>query len=409
MGNEPKTYTSGAFAKKAGVSQKTIHHYDKEGLLSPSSYSEAGYRLYTDKDFEQLQQILTLKYIGFSLHEIKQMRKQDSIKKDVSKSLLLQRQIIDEKINHLKLVKRAINEAEHKLDDNHELDWNWFINIISMIDLERIWMGQYKNSANLSTRIKLHDKFSTNTKGWFSWFFNLLSLKGGENILELGCGNASLWLRNVEKIPEDCKITLTDITPGMLIDARKNLGIFKDRFTIDQAEAESIPFRDNTFDIVIADHMLYLVSDRRRALSEISRVMKPGGRLYISTIGRKHLEELKLLLNEFKNGLTLSNIDFSSRFGLENGSEQLKEFFEEVRITRYADGLLVDEGDALVDYVASTSGNAGQMLVGTIKLEFQKFIEEKIKTDGKIKISKDTGVFTARKLQNKIEERGDNK
>lgn len=397
MQNNLKTYTSGAFAKKAGVTQKTIHYYDREGILSPSSYSEAGYRLYTEKDFERLQQILTLKYIGFSLEEIKLMIEQGNVKKDVKKSLSMQKGIIDEKVNHLKLVKKAISEAETMLANNDELDWNWFVNIINMIDLEKIWMSQYKNASNLAARIKLHDKFSTNDTGWFNWFFDLLRLRGGENILELGCGNASLWLRNVDRIPENCKITLTDVTAGMLEDAKENLGVYKDRFMIGEADAQSIPFRDSSFDIVIGDHMFYLVSDRQKALREIKRVMRPGGLLFISTIGKTHLIELKQLLMEFRTGLMLSNVDFSNEFGLENGAQQLIEFFEDINIVRYIDGLVVDEAEALADYVASTSGNAGQFFKKDTKFEFERFIDKKIKINGKIKISKDTGVFIVRK------------
>lgn len=63
---EEKLYTAGIFAKKAGVSIRTIRFYDKENLLKPSSHSESGYRIYTDSDFAKLQKILTLKFLGFS-------------------------------------------------------------------------------------------------------------------------------------------------------------------------------------------------------------------------------------------------------------------------------------------------------------------------------------------------------
>lgn len=392
-----KGYTSGIFAKKAGVTQKTIHHYDKEGLLSPSGYSEAGYRLYTEKDFEKLQKILTLKYVGFSLEEIRHMIERDEVENDIKRSLAMQKELIDEKINHLKLVKRAIIEADTMLEAGEEFKWNSFVNIINMIDIEKVWMQQYKNSSNLAARIKLHDKFSTNKQGWFFWFFDLLGLNSGESILELGCGNASLWLRNVDRIPKNCKITLTDVTSGMVEDAKKNLGDYKNRFIIGEADAQSIPYMDDSFDVVIADHMFYLIGDRKKALSEINRVMKPGGRLYISTIGSTHLKELKQLLTSFKTGLQLSDIDFSEEFGLENGGGQIDEFFSNNRQVRYHDSLEISEVEALVDYVASTSGNAGQLLQHK-RSDFEDFIKDILRKTGKIKISKDTGVFIVNKI-----------
>lgn len=63
----------GEFAKRSGVTVKTLLHYDKIGLLQPSLKTQAGYRIYCDEDFIKLQQIITLKFIGLSLEEIKQL------------------------------------------------------------------------------------------------------------------------------------------------------------------------------------------------------------------------------------------------------------------------------------------------------------------------------------------------
>lgn len=64
-------YTTSQFAQKAAVTVRTLRFYDKVGLLSPSGYTEAGHRLYSDQDLLSLQQILALKFLGFSLEEIK--------------------------------------------------------------------------------------------------------------------------------------------------------------------------------------------------------------------------------------------------------------------------------------------------------------------------------------------------
>ena len=64
-------YTSGEFAKRAHVSVRTIRYYDQQNLLKPSARSKGGARRYSDADFAKLQQILLLKYLGFSLGEIR--------------------------------------------------------------------------------------------------------------------------------------------------------------------------------------------------------------------------------------------------------------------------------------------------------------------------------------------------
>ena len=61
---------TGAVARKMGVTVRTLQHYDRVGLLSPSAVSEGGRRLYTDKDIIKLHQILSLKQLGFSLSDI---------------------------------------------------------------------------------------------------------------------------------------------------------------------------------------------------------------------------------------------------------------------------------------------------------------------------------------------------
>jgi len=66
-----KLFTVGETAKKMDVTVRTLQYYDKMNLLKPSEMSEGGRRLYTQKDMVKLHQVLSLKYLGFSLDEIK--------------------------------------------------------------------------------------------------------------------------------------------------------------------------------------------------------------------------------------------------------------------------------------------------------------------------------------------------
>lgn len=395
MEKDKAVYTAGIFAKKAGITLKTIHHYHKEGLLCPSSYNEAGYRLYSDEDFQKLQKILTLKFIGFSLEEIKELIKSDYLKNNVRESLNMQMDIIDEKINHLVLVKKAINEAELMMDNESILDWTKFTNIIKVINTEKIWLNQYKNAANLSARISLHDLFSTNKYGWHKWFYDQLDLCDDMTVLELGCGNASLWLRNINRIPKNCKIILTDISEGMLEDARQNLGDYSKKFNFNHTDAQNIPYEDNSFDVVIADHIIYHISNKQKSLSEIKRVLKPNGYLYLSTIGKNHLIELRELLKEFKSNIVIAQSDFAEDFGLENGATQISNCFNTIELLRYEDSLIVSEIEPIINYLYSTTGNSKEVLVDENLKNFKKLIENKMKATGSIFITKDTGVFKA--------------
>ena len=61
----------GELAKRTGLTIRTLHHYDEIGLLRPSLHTESGHRLYTADDVARLQQVISLRQLGFSLEEIR--------------------------------------------------------------------------------------------------------------------------------------------------------------------------------------------------------------------------------------------------------------------------------------------------------------------------------------------------
>ena len=87
-------YTSGEFAKMAHISVRTIRFYDKQNILKPSFVNESGARFYSDEDFVRLQQILLLKYLGFSLEEIRNMTVEQPDKQMLRNSLKLQLKLV---------------------------------------------------------------------------------------------------------------------------------------------------------------------------------------------------------------------------------------------------------------------------------------------------------------------------
>ncbi len=61
----------GELAKRTGLTVRTLHHYDEIGLLKPSLKTESGHRLYTARDVARLQQVLSLRQLGFSLEQVR--------------------------------------------------------------------------------------------------------------------------------------------------------------------------------------------------------------------------------------------------------------------------------------------------------------------------------------------------
>ena len=131
------------FARIANVTIRTLHHYDRIGLLKPSGYTSAGYRLYRKHDLIRLQQIVTLKFIGFSLTQIKQLLDSNSF--DLRAALQQQREILSEKGHQLDLAVTAIEKASALLESNHEPDWQAFKRIIEVINMQNNmdWTKKY--------------------------------------------------------------------------------------------------------------------------------------------------------------------------------------------------------------------------------------------------------------------------
>jgi len=387
-------FTIGKFAEKSGVTLRTLRYYDKIGLLKPCSYTKYGHRLYNFEDFSKLQKILTLKFIGLSLEDISKIMNYDVNHRDLKKSLEIQKKIMKEKIYHIEAVIKSIEEAAHMIDSEKELNWSKFINIINIINTDQKWMEQYENASNLRARIKIHELFSTNKQGWMRWFFNHLNVPDKVSILELGCGDGRLWQKNLDKIPEGWDITLTDFSPGMLEDTKKNLTLNLKRFKFNIVDVQHIPYKNNSFDVVIANHMLYHVTNVDKALSEIYRTLKPKGYFYASTVGKNHMKEMREIVKRANlQNITTDSWNLTESFQLENGLDKISTWFKNVTLTRYNDNLKLTIIEPLMDYIFSMPGNAKNAFDQNKIHHLKDFLKSEINKNGYIYITKDTGFF----------------
>jgi SAM-dependent methyltransferase len=262
-----------------------------------------------------------------------------------------------------------------------------------MADQEYLLTEQYRDASKLDARVRLHERFSTNEYGWPRWAFDRLELRSGGRLLELGCGPGALWAENADRVPRAWEVVLSDLSAGMIDEARRALGDAVGRFRFMVLDIQALPFGDASLDGVIANHMLYHVPDISRALSEVRRVLKPGGRFYAATNGRRHMRELGELARTFDGGIACASGGYS--FGLENGAAQLGEWFDDTQLYRYEDSLVVTEADPLVAYVLSSVGNADRLFLDDRSGEFTAFVERRLASRGAISITKEVGLFVA--------------
>ena len=241
---------------------------------------------------------------------------------------------------------------------------------------------QYQSADNLQARISLHERFSTSSQSFPEWILDHLAAPPSADILEVGCGNGNLWVANGCRIPPGWRLTLTDFSEGMVDEARRRLG---DRATFQIADVTELPFGDEAFDAVIANHMLFHVPDRSRALAEIARVLRRRGLLIATTNGRGHMGELWALMRE------PDNERWFEQFSLENGAAQLRSLFTDVEVHRFGDGLEVTEVEPLLAFVRSLVDREHRLS------DVAERAAAAIACDGAFRVTKSVGLFRCRK------------
>ena len=384
-------YSSGEFAARAHVSLRTVRYYDRIGLLSPSAHSDAGARLYNDADLGRMQQILLYKYLGFSLDDIREMTMAGADQHFLLETMRVQQKLVQERIGQMQAVAEALSSTMSALKKGQEVDYDHMLALIDSDAMERSLKTQYQNAANITARIRLHSLYSTNPLGWFVWLYQQASIQDGMKILEIGCGNGALWQQNLSVLPPHVQIVLSDISAGMIHDVQNRFGNDA-RFSCMVFDAAHMPFDDNTFDLVIANHMLFYCDDLSQVLQECARVLKVNGHLEASTYSSRHMKEITELVQSFSPQIVLSKDKLYEKFGLDHGAELLSPYFRDIERRKYQDSIVLHEAEPLIAYILSCHGNQNQLLLDRYK-EFHDYVVKM--TAGGFTITKDAGVFLA--------------
>lgn len=221
------------FAKRSGVTVKTLLHYDKIGLLQPSLKTEVGYRIYSDGDFFKLQQITTLKFIGLSLEEIKQIiTSKDS---NLESIISIQTKALEEKKKQIETVIIALKKAEKQIKENDFLDVQQLIDIIKITNMETIAKQRFDNASK---------QYVTDSYYWRAetakTINKIVNPNKNDVILDLGCGTG----KQLIELSQEVKLAIgVDISEGMIKQAKENSeieGVHNTEFYIGTFEEPNI-------------------------------------------------------------------------------------------------------------------------------------------------------------------------
>lgn len=219
-----------------------------------------------------------------------------------------------------------------------------------MSDLVR---EQYATADKFRARVSLHKRFRVGDVAWPQWMFDRMSIVDGANVLELGCGTGILWRTNADRVSPTWRLVLTDSSEGMLRETIRATAETPGGVRVAVVDAQTIPFAEDAFDVVIAAHMLYHVPDRARAIAEVRRVLRPDGVFHTSTIGRRYLARVWELVVAVAPDVPNLFEYAHAAFGEETAPALLRASFADVETELFDERLRVTEADAVADYLRS--------------------------------------------------------
>ncbi len=253
---------------------------------------------------------------------------------------------------------------------------------------------QYADSRKLAARGRLNREYTIAETGWFPWVARQLPLRPGDRVLDIGCGPAWFWASVIGEIPENLDLTLADQSTGMVEEALARCTPLPfGSVTGRQAEAAALPFEDDSFDVVMAMHMLYHVADPAAGIAEMFRVLKPGGSLAVTTNGAGNMLGIYQLTTVFGS----EPFDPSAAaFGYDKAEQLMRARFGNVAFLQHPASMRITEPEdvflALTSYPPGDGASEAQLdaFRTAIAAAFER-------GHGVLEVEKETGLFISRK------------
>ena len=207
---------------------------------------------------------------------------------------------------------------------------------------------QYKTDVNLAARQSIYT-YQEPPVDLARGILSQAGLSGHEVVADIGCGNG-LYLAELARREHAGPVVGADLSPGMLHAARRRAP----KAGLVVADATALPFRDATADVTLAMHMLYHVPVPERAVRELRRITRPGGRVVVALNGGDHLGELRDIVAAALGSLGRDPSSLlRERISLDQGEALLRSAFTSVTRHDFAGQLMVPGPEPVVAYVRS--------------------------------------------------------
>jgi SAM-dependent methyltransferase len=252
---------------------------------------------------------------------------------------------------------------------------------------------QYASEGNLAARQSIY-AYHVPKMGWPGCVLDLAGMRGGEQVLDVGCGNGG-YLGTLRARGHRGLTCGADLSVGMLHSARRATD-----GPLLVSDAQALPFADDSFDVALAMHMLYHLPDRAAAISELRRVLRPGGVALVVTNYAAHLEELDRLIAACAIAVGIAELPArgSVAFEMDTGAAELEAAFASVTAHPFVGELVVPEVEPVMSYVRSmgawVSGTRPEL--GALTEELERRVRDTIATEGAFRMRTAAGCFVCR-------------
>ncbi len=253
-------------------------------------------------------------------------------------------------------------------------------------DQEYLRDVQYADGSKLDVRTHLHRAYSTSPVSIAKFEADLVVWPSAASVLECGCGTGRFW--ETCDAPRTVALMLTDLSPGMVDEAIATAQLWGfDRVDGRACDVQALPFGDASFDVVIANHMMYHVPDPDQGVAELARVMRSDGVVLIATNGYGHMREINDAIAE----VFCSHAEgLYEVFGIDTGEARLRQQFESVVWHAFDNDLVVDDPAAVVAY--GLSFPPGEFATDLQREEFESAVAKRFQ-EGRMRIRTRAGVF----------------
>ena len=267
-------------------------------------------------------------------------------------------------------------------------------------DYDALIRDAYATDEALSVRIHTHRHYTHPQIDFPNWVLNRIPWRGDERVLDIGAGTG-MYLGLVRQRVPDGVLVAGDLSLGMLQHIRQRPEVASTHAV--RLNAQHLPFADNTFDVVLANHMLFFVPDIAQALSEIRRVLRANGCLLAATNSANTMAEFDTLSRRACALLGFPGVRFEAphnRFTLENGPKQLARYFRAVARYDIPSHFRFADPEPALAYIDSLRVlNEPQLPHGLSWEEFMEAVEKQIRRlirrAGELRVQKLSGVLVA--------------